>query len=119
MPFMVGKRKSPEKGLKLRTQVACCATEIVITPVPAGALVAIAATVAVGSTMAATVSVGAATGAVVEVAAAGGIGVAAGDSVPQAVRMRESTTHKGRSSCSLECLFTRIKFIFEPPYSLG
>src|SRR5215210_7190312 len=105
MPLMVGKRKSPENGLKLRIQVACCATEMVIMPLPAspmGAEVAWVAVVAVGSD-------DAVVGAVV---AAAGTGVAVGEAgvVSQAVRTREKATNNGNNNCNLEWFFTRIKF---------
>src|SRR5690349_71277 len=112
MPLMVGKRKSPEKGLKLRIQVACWATEMVMTPVVAAAPAVwpdepLVAVVAVASVLPP------AAGAVVAVASAGAVvapagAVVAGASPPHALRISEQTTNNGTSSCSLERKLTRF-----------
>src|SRR5688572_18181063 len=89
MPLIVRKRKSLTNGLKLRIQVACCWTETVMMPPPAGGVVGwVDAVVAVGSVVVAVVAVGADTTAV---------GVAVAPPMSQAERTRESTTSKGRS----------------------
>src|SRR5688500_18428969 len=114
MPLIVGKRKSPEKGLKLRIHVACCWTDTVRIPLPAGgngvdalgavAVASVPASVAVASAGAAVVAVGAAI-----------IAVAVGEpEVPasQAERTRERTISIGSSKPARRLLrFTLMNIV--------
>src|SRR5690348_12637911 len=104
MPWMVGKRLSLPNGLKLRIQVACWATEMVMTPLVAGApavwpdepdeaVVAVASVPPAAGAVVAVASVPPAAGAVVAVAAAGAV-VAAG-SPPHALSSSEQTANNG------------------------